>query len=310
MEFVAFLAAAVKSGTCLTYATLGEIVSEKVGHLNLGVEGMMQIGSIIGFITALAFGNPILAIFFAALAGAISALLYGFITVTLKANQVVTGLTLSIFGVAFADFFGDNYVGKSVPANVVEAFASVKIPLLGNIPILGDIFFNQSLYVYLSYVFVILVAFYIKKTKWGLNARMVGENPAAADAGGINVDRVKYFNIALCGALCGMGGAYLSLVYITVLPVNVVAGRGWIAVALVIFARWNPALALAGGVFFGALDISSFWLQKYSLSISIYWFSALPYLVTIFILIFNSVRQSKDTGEPGWLGKNYFREDR
>jgi len=310
MEFVYFLCAAVKAGTCLLYATLGEIISEKVGHLNLGVEGMMQMGAVIGFIAGFTLGNPLAAVLCAALAGAAGALIYAVLTVSFKANQTVTGLTLSIFGVGFAAFFGRDFVGKKVPEAITTFFQPVRLPGLGNIPYLGDIFFNQSVYVYFSYLLVIAVYVYLYKTKWGLNTRMIGENPVAADASGIPVDRYKYLNILLCGALCGLGGAFLSLVYISVYPVDVVGGHGWIAVCLVIFAMWNPGKAMLGAYFFGALDIASFWLQKYSLPVSIYLFTALPYLATVFVLIFTSMRKNGNKKEPAWLGNNYFKEDR
>ena len=310
MELVFFLCAAVKAGTCLLYATLGEIISEKVGHLNLGVEGMMQMGAVIGFIAGFTFGNPIAAVLCAALAGAAGALIYALLTVSFKANQTVTGLTLSIVGVGFAAFFGRDFVGKKVPEAITTFFQPVRLPGLGNIPYIGDIFFNQSVYVYFSYLLVIAIYIYLYKTKWGLNTRMIGENPVAADASGISVDKYKYFNILLSGALCGLGGAFLSLVYISVYPVDVVGGRGWIAVCLVIFAMWNPGKAMLGAYFFGALDIASFWLQKYSLPVSIYLFTALPYLATVFVLVFTSMRKNGNKKEPAWLGKNYFKEDR
>jgi len=310
MEFVFFLSAAVKAGTCLLYATLGEIISEKVGHLNLGVEGMMQIGAVIGFIAGFTSGNPYIAVLSAALAGAAGALIYGFLTVSLKANQVVTGLTLTIFGIGFAAFFGKAFVGKKVPEAITTFFQPIKLPFLGDIPFVGTVFFNHSVYVYFSYFMVIGVYIYLYKTKWGLNTRMIGENPGAADASGIPVDKYKYFNIALCGALCGLGGAFLSLVYISIFPVNVVGGRGWIAVALVIFAMWNPGKAMLGAYFFGAMDIASFWLQTYNFPVSIYFFNALPYLATVFVLIFTSMRKRKNKKEPAWLGRNYFKEDR
>ncbi|MGL4607859.1 MAG: ABC transporter permease [Eubacteriaceae bacterium] len=310
MEFVFFLAAAVKAGTCLLYATLGEIISEKVGHLNLGVEGMMQMGAVIGFITGFMFGNPYLAVLCAGLAGAAGGMIYALLTVSFKANQVVTGLALTIFGIGFADFFGKSFVGKKVPEGITTFFQPFKIPVLGEIPGIGQIFFNQSVYVYFSYFLVLAVYIYLFKTKWGLNTRMIGENPSAADASGIAVNRYKYINIAIGGALCGIGGAFLSLVYISVFPVNVVNGRGWIAAALVIFAMWNPGKAMLGAYFFGAMDIASFWLQKYNLPISIYLFNALPYLATVFVLVFTSMSKKQGSKEPAFLGKNYFREDR
>ncbi len=305
-----FLNAAVKAGTCLLFATLGEILSEKVGHLNLGVEGMMQMGAVIGFIAGFTSGNPYIALLAAALAGAIGALIYALLTVSFKANQVVTGLTLSIFGTGFATFFGKDYVGKKVPEAITTFFRPIELPLLSDIPGIGPVFFNHSVYVYLSYFLVIVVTIYLYKTKWGLNTRMIGENPAAADASGILVDRYKYFNILLSGALCGLGGAFLSLVYISIFPVNVVSGRGWIAVALVIFAMWNPVKAMLGAYFFGALDIAGFWLQQYDLPVSIYLFTALPYLATVFVLVFTSFQKRKNVKQPAWLGRNYFKEDR
>ncbi|WKY47105.1 ABC transporter permease [Eubacteriaceae bacterium ES3] len=308
--FLYFLSASVRAGTCLLFATLGEIISEKVGHTNLGVEGMMQMGAVIGFIAGFVSGNPYVAILCAALAGMAGALIYALLTVTFKANQIVTGLTLSIFGTGFATFFGKNYIGKKVPEAITNFFAPVPFPGLSKIPVLGEVFFNQSIYVYFSYLLVVLVFIYLYKTKWGLHTRMVGENPAAADASGISVDRYKYFNIALSGALSGLGGAFLSLVYISILPVNVVGGRGWIAVALVIFATWNPIRAMVGAYFFGALDIAGYWLQQYNLPVSIYLFDALPYLATVFVLLFTSMKKSGNSKEPAWLGRNYFKEDR
>ncbi|WKY43663.1 ABC transporter permease [Eubacteriaceae bacterium ES2] len=308
--FLYFLSAAVRAGTCLLFATLGEIISEKVGHTNLGVEGMMQMGAVIGFIAGFISGNPYVALLCAALAGMAGALIYALLTVTFKANQIVTGLTLSIFGTGFATFFGKNYIGKKVPEAITTFFAPFEFPGLSKIPWIGEVFFNQSGYVYFSYALVILVFVYLYKTKWGLHTRMIGENPAAADASGISVDRYKYFNIALSGALSGLGGAFLSLVYISILPVNVVGGRGWIAVALVIFAMWNPLLAMVGAYFFGALDIAGYWLQQYNLPVSIYLFDALPYLATVFVLLFTSMRKTANSKEPAWLGRNYFKEDR
>jgi len=245
-SIISFFAAAVVAGTPLLFATLGEILTEKVGNLNLGVEGMMLIGSVIGFMAGLNTGDPVIAMVSAAIAGAFGALIYAFLTISLRANQVVCGLTLTIFGTGFSSMVGKNLIGQVTPDKVKAFFVPVKIPLLGDIPFLGDIFFNHDKFVYLGYIVTVLLFLYLYKTTKGLNTMAVGENPAAADAASINVNLYKYVNTLIGGALCGLGGAYLSLVYVPAWQENVTAGRGWIAVALVIFSTWNPYKALMG----------------------------------------------------------------
>jgi simple sugar transport system permease protein len=310
MNAISFLSAMVQAGTPLLFATLGEIFTQKVGHLNLGLEGMMLMGAVTGFAVGYNTGNPVLAILAAALAGLAGALIYAVITVTLKGNHEVTGLTLTIFGVGYASFTGNSLVGFKLPASVSEVFARKAIPFLSDIPALGEIFFRQSILVYLSYVLVIVLGILLYKTKYGLNLRMVGENPGAADASGINVNRYKYFYILMGGVLSGLGGAFLSLSYIPVWQENITAGKGWIAVALVIFATWNPNRAVLGAYFFGGLDIIGFRLQKFSLPIPIYIINMLPYVATILVLILMSIKKSKENKSPASVGKAYFREER
>ncbi|HBN82979.1 MAG TPA: ABC transporter permease, partial [Clostridiales bacterium] len=209
-----FLSAAVIAGTPLLFATLGEIITEKAGNLNLGIEGMMLMGAVVGFITAYNQGNPILALIAAFLAGAFGSLIYAFLTVSLRVNHEVSGLALTTFGTGFAGFLGQAYVGKVVPGNVRQAFGNIKIPLLGDIPFIGEILFNKDPMVYLSYIVVIIIGIYLYRTRKGLNLKAIGENPAAADAAGINISLYKYVNILIGGALCGLGGAYLSLIYV------------------------------------------------------------------------------------------------
>jgi simple sugar transport system permease protein len=307
---ISFYTAAVVAGTPLLFAILGEIITEKSGHLNLGVEGMMLMGAVAGFITAMYTGSPWLAIAGAMTAGAMGALIYGILTVTLRANQVVAGLTLTIFGAGFSSFMGKGLLGEVVPENIKLFFADFKIPFLGDIPWLGQIFFNQGIFVYAGYVLTILAGIYLFNTRTGLNLRAVGENTAAADAAGINVTLYKYSHIIIGGILCGIAGAYLSLVYIPSWQENVTAGRGWIAVALVIFCRWNPYRVFIGAYLFGGLDIIGFRLQKYDFQISQYIIDMLPYIVTILILIFVSVRKSRSGLAPANLGVSYFREER
>ncbi|WP_461204739.1 ABC transporter permease [Clostridium sp. DL1XJH146] len=307
--FVGFLAAAIVAGTPILFATLGEILTEKAGLLNLGVEGMMLMGAVIGFIVGLKTGSPILALLGAAFAGAAGALIYGFLTISLRANQVVTGLTLTIFGTGFSSLMGKSLMGEVVPETLKTFFRTLPIPGLSKIPFLGNVFFSQNIFVYLGYLLAIIIGIYFYNTRKGLNLRSVGENPKCADAASIDVMLYKYVHVLLGGALCGLGGAYLSLVYIPSWQENVTAGRGWIAVALVIFAAWNPYKALFGAYLFGALGIVAFRFTVITEYVSLYFIDMLPYLVTIVILVMASINKSKNAG-PASLGEAYFREER
>lgn len=307
---VDFLAACVVAGTPLVLATVGELITEKTGNLNLGVEGMMLMGAVMGFYTGLHTASPVLAILSAALAGAGGALIYAFVTVTLKASQVVTGLTLTIFGTGFAQFVGEPLLGTMAPSAITEFFSKTSIPVLGQIPFIGPIFFQQDAFVYLSYIICILAAVYMYKTKMGMNLKALGENTGAADASGININLYKYAHILAGGALCGMGGAYLSLVRIPIWQEDVVNGRGWIAVALVIFVAWNPIKGFFGGVLFGGLSIIGLRFQAMGLGISQYLVDMIPYIATIFIVIISTHKKRRESQPPGDLGNNYFREER
>lgn len=307
---IAFLSAAVVAGTPLLLATLGEIITEKSGNLNLGVEGMMLLGAVFGFMVGLKTSNPILAIAAAALAGAFGACIYGFLTISLKANQVVSGLTLTIFGTGVSSLMGKGLIGQTTPDNIKNFFKPFSVPLLGKIPFIGPVFFRQDSFIYIGYGVAILLGIYLYKTRQGLNLRSVGENPACADAASINVNLYKYLNVLLGGALCGLGGAYLSLVYIPAWQENVTAGRGWIAVALVIFASWNPYKAIAGAYLFGGLDIIGFRFEALTAHVSQYLIDMLPYIVTITVLVIVSMNKSKKNAPPASLGNPYFREER
>ncbi len=305
-----FLVAAIVAGTPLIFATLGEIITEKVGNTNLGVEGMMFMGAIIGFLVGQNTGNPILALLGAAVAGGVGALLYAFLTVSLRANQIVCGLTLTIFGEGFASFLGQKIMGTLVPAGIQQFFAPKPIPILSSIPYIGQIFFQQDVFVYFAYILVIATTFYMFRTKPGLNMRAVGESAAAADASGINVTVYKYVHIIIGGALCGLGGAYMSLVTVPVWQENIIAGRGWIAVALVIFASWHPVKALFGSLLFGGLSIIGFRLQSMGIQVSQYLIDMLPYAATIIIVIISTRKNKKEDMAPADLGNAYFREER
>lgn len=327
-QFALFLQTAVQMGTPMLFATVGGIMCEKVGSQNLGIEGMMLLGAVMGFKIGYNTGNPLLAIIASALAGGFGALIYAIVTITLHGNQIVTGLTLTIFGVGLANVIGgQNFIdeaGRTVslsmvalPESVVMPLRSINIPFLTNIPIIGKMIFNQSIYAHFALVIAIISYLYIAKTRFGLNMRAVGENPAAADASGIRVSLYKYIHVIAGGMLCGLGGGYLSLVFVPKWTDDMTAGIGWIAVALVIFSTWNPLNAIFGAYFFGALRGIGFKLQGVSIPIfgaKISFPSQLldmvPYVVTILMLMFISLRKRKENSAPAALGASYYREDR
>ena len=307
---ITLFAAAIGAATPLLFATIGEIYTEKAGNLNLGVEGMMIMGAVIGFGTGFVTGNPYLAMLGAMLAGAVGGGIYALLTITLRANQVVSGLALTIFGEGFASFVGQAWVGHSAPETVKTLFRTVEIPGLSSIPFLGDVFFKQNIFVYLSYILVFGSLFYFKRTRWGNNLRAVGENAGAADASGINIEAYKYVHIIFGGALAGLGGAYLSLVTVPVWQEGITGGRGWIAVALVIFASWKPLKAMVGAILFGGLDIIGFRLQGMGIHISQYLIDMLPYLSTIAVIIVSTRKNKPEDKPPKDLSVPYFREER
>lgn len=303
-----FLISVIISGTPLLFATLGELITEKSGHLNLGVEGMMLIGAVAGFATGIATESPVLAIFGAVLAGGLSALIYAFLTITLRANQVVSGLALTMFGTGISSYLGTNFIGLKMPKSIIEFYKPIEIPLLSRIPVIGQALFNQDVFIYLAYVTVIITGLYLYHTRLGLNLMAIGENPGAADNAGINISLYKYIHILVGGALCGLGGAYLSVVEVPVWQDNIVSGRGWIAIALVIFSRWSPYKAVYAAYLFGGLSIIGYRLQHLNISQNL--LDALPYLFTIFVLVISSMNKDKKNGPPAGLSIPYFREER
>ncbi len=312
-----FLFAAIKAGTPLLFGTTGEIMTQKSGNINLGVEGMMFMGAFMGFYTGYHTGNLSLALLAAFAIGVLAALIYAVLTVSFKANQNVTGLTLTIFGTGFAKFFGEMMISKSggspkLSEELIASVAERPLPVLGNIPVLGKLLFSHNPIVYLAVLLAILCTVYMSKTRTGLNMKAVGENAAAADAAGINVTRVKYFHILLGGGICALGGAYLSLINGGGIWNNssVVNGQGWIAVALVIFASWNPAKAIFGSLVFGAFSVLQFYVPKNIIEIPNAFYVMLPFLITTLVLIVTSMRKSREGSQPAGCGINYFREER
>lgn len=307
-QVINFLSSAVVAGTPLLFATLGEILTEKVGNLNLGLEGLMLIGAVMGFTVGYKTGSPLAAILAAVVAGVLGVLIYVVLTVNLRANQTVSGLAITIFGTGFSTFMGRDIVGKNIPSTIKSFFQPVNIPGISHIPFIGPIFFEQDVFVYLGYITAIIMGIYFYKTYKGLNLKAVGENPAAADAASININLYKYVHILIGGALCALGGAYLSLVYVPSWQDNVTAGRGWIAVALVVFSSWNPYKAIFASYLFGGLDIISFRMKN--MIISQYFIDMLPYVVTIVILVIVYMRKSNKYAPPKSLGNPYYREER
>jgi len=304
---VVTLAAAVSAGTPLLFAALGETLTERSGILNLGVGGMMIMGAVAGYMVAFHSGSPWLGVLVAMVAGGTLALLHAFVSITLRASQIVSGLALTILGLGLSSFLGKPLIGRPLPAK----FDTVPIPLLADLPVVGPALFRQDSLVYLSYVLVIAAWVFLYRTKPGLHLLAVGENPAAADAMGANVFGIRYVYTVLGGMLAGLGGAYLSLAYSPVWIEEMTAGRGWIALALVIFSMWNPARVLLGAYLFGAVEALVFRIQALGSSASPFFLYMLPYLFTIAVLLATSGRVLRQRlGGPAALGVPYHRESR
>lgn len=304
---ISVLSTGVVAGTPLLFACLGEILSERSGVMNLGVEGMMLVGAVTGFAVTVSVQNPWAGFFIAMIAGGFMALIHAFLTISLKANQVVSGLALTIFGTGLSAYLGKPLIG--IPAPV--AFQPFEIPVLSKIPALGGILFHHDALVYLSFMMAAALWFVLYRTKTGLIIRAVGESPSAADVAGVSVFKVRYASVIVGGMLAGAAGAYLSLAYAPSWLENMTAGRGWIAVALVIFAMWNPARALIGAYVFGAIDALGFYLQTMGVVIPSFFLKMLPYVFTIIVLIVMTCEtKRRRVATPEALGLAYSREER
>jgi ABC-type uncharacterized transport system permease subunit len=315
--FINFLVAAVFAGTPLLFGTLGEILNEKTGHLNLGVEGMMMMGACAGFIAGYGSDSLLIALCAAFLAGLAGALIYAVLTITFMADQNVTGLTLTIFGTGISNFVGEymianaNTTSLKLPAHITMQLSNLNIPGLSDIPVIGKLLFQYDPFVYIGIAIAIVLNFYLNHTKTGLNMRAIGENPAAADAAGIKVTKLKYLNVLLGGGICGIGGAYCSMIINGgVWMSNSVNGLGWIAVALVIFASWSPVKAIFGSFIFGAFNVLKYYFPKSIITIPNAFYDMLPFIITALVLVITSIRKSKENSQPASCGVNYFREER
>lgn len=304
---VLILATAVTAGTPILYAALGELLAERSGVINLGVEGMMLIGAVSGFMTAVVFENPWAGVAAAMLAGGAVALIHAFLTITLRTNQVVSGLTLTIFGTGLSGYLGKSFIGIPLPA----PFTAQPLGMLGEIPFIGPVLFNHDPLVYLTYLLAPILWFFVYKTRPGMHLRALGENPSAADSLGVKVFLARYAYVVAGGMLAGVGGAYLSLAYAPSWLENMTAGRGWIAVALVIFALWNPLRAMAGAYIFGGIDALGLRMQVLGVMIPSFFLQMMPYIFTILVLVLVlGKNRSARTGSPGALGIPFDREER
>lgn len=289
----------ITAATPLIFAGIGELITEKSGVLNLGIEGMMLVGAVSAFVTATLTGNYVLAIAAGALAGMFMAFLFGILTLTLMANQVATGLALTLFGIGISALIGQNFVGEPV-----KTLEKLNIAGLTDLPVIGPILFGQDALVYLSFLVVFAVSWFLYKTKAGLILRAVGDSHDAAHSIGYSVIGIRYLAVLFGGAMSGIGGAYLSLAYTPMWAENMTAGRGWIALALIVFATWKPGLVLVGAYMFGGITILQLHAQAAGLDLPSQILSMLPYLATIVVLVIISKDESRIRKHaPACIGK-------
>jgi simple sugar transport system permease protein len=325
-QIVSLIQAAVVFGTVIMFGAVGEILSEKSGNLNLGVPGLMYIGGIASLMGAFYYENAVaepskllcllIALVFGFGAAFIGGLIYSFLTITLRANQNVTGLTLTIFGSGFGNFFGGSLnklaggAGQISVATTSSVFRAY-IPELAGLGNVGKIFFSYGWMVYLALAIAIFCNWYLAGTRKGLNLRAVGENPSTADAAGINVTRYKYLATCIGAGISGLGGVFYTMDYIKGTWGNdlTIESLGWLAVALVIFTTWKPVNAIWGSYLFGILYWMYFYISGLTRSTQEI-FKVIPYLVTLVVLIIVSMRRKKENLGPAALGQSYFREER
>ena len=326
-DLVTFIPRAVMQGMPLLFGCTGETISEKAGSLNLGIPGVMYVGGICGVIGSFLYEqnclgalNPFLAIFIPMMACILGSLLMGILfsvlTVTLRANQNVVGLAMTNFGVGFGNFFGGSLMkltGSTVPSIALSrtsAFFSKRLPFADDLGWFGKIFFSYGFLTYLAIAIAIATAFVLSRTRTGLHLRAVGENPATADAAGINVNRYKYCAICIGCMIAGLGGLFYVMDYASGVWSNDAFGdRGWLAIALVIFTLWKPNIAIFGSILFGGLYILNLFIPGAGMA-GKELYKMLPYVVTIIVLVFTSIRKRREDQPPESLGLPYFREDR
>ncbi|NIY75757.1 ABC transporter permease [Thalassospira sp. HF15] len=302
MEWIVpFILTVITASTPLLLAATGELVTEKSGVLNLGVEGMMLVGAIAGFAVTASSGSATLGILAAVVAGTLMSLIFAFLTLTLMANQVATGLALTIFGVGFSALVGSGFVGFAI-----EPLPGLSIPGISAIPIVGPILFGQDFLVYLSIAAVIGVGWFLAKSRAGLVLKAVGDSHHSAHAIGYSVIKIRYLATMFGGAMAGLGGAYLSLSYTPMWAENMTAGRGWIALALVVFATWRPGRLVAGAYMFGLISVMQLHAQGAGIHVPSQFMSMLPYLATVIVLVIISSDRAKiRLNAPACIGQAF-----
>lgn len=302
METVtAIVLATLAAGTPLVFAALGELVSEKSGVLNLGVEGMMIVGAVSGFVVAAESGSLWLGVLAALLAGAAMAGLFAILTLSFQANQVAAGLALTIFGVGASAYAGLDYTGVAL-----TGIQPLAIPMLSDLPLLGPLLFSLDPLVYLSFAMFACVLWFLYRTRAGLALRGIGEAPESAHAIGYPVIRIRYLAVLFGGAMAGLGGAYLALAYTPLWVEGMSAGRGWIALALVVFGTWRPARVMLGAYLFGGITIVQFHIQGIGVDLPAQLLAMLPYLATIVVLVLISRHAGTiRLNAPASLGMSY-----
>ncbi|MHA7963143.1 ABC transporter permease [Paenibacillus sp. CAU 1782] len=308
MDFYIYLIiAAISSGTPLLFAVLGGILSERSGVIFLGTEGTMLIGAVVSCLTFVGTGNMLLSVLASLAAAGGIGLAHAFLCVTLRANQIVSGLALTLFGTGLSAYLGKPVAG----AALAVAVPRVSMPWLEKLPFAGAIFSNLDLFVWISFGLVAVLYLYMYKTSWGLHLRAIGDNPATSDAMGLRVGLTRYLHVIGGAMLMGLAGSYLIMVYSPNWMEGMTSGRGWIAIALIILAAWNPLYALGGAYLFGGLDALGFRLQLMDIGVPSYFLKMLPYLVTILILMIVGWRgRHRPSPEPKALGAAYVREQR
>ncbi|WP_246041693.1 ABC transporter permease [Robertmurraya kyonggiensis] len=304
---IILMSAAISAGTPLLFAVLGGILNEKVGVINLGTEGIMLIGAVTSCIVFLQTENLFLTFLAALLASAGLGLIHAFVCISLRANQIVSGLAITLFGTGFSAYLGKSVAGSALPVSVPK----IELSWLEPIPFIGRVFGNLDIFSWLCIFVAIVMYFYMYKTSWGLHLKAVGDSPSTSDVMGVSVDGYRYFHVILGSMLMGLSGFYLIMVYSPNWIEGMTAGRGWIAIALIIFARWNPLYALACAYFFGGLDALGFRFQLLEVAIPSYFLKMIPYIATIIVLMFVGWKnRHKPPIEPKALGVPYFREQR
>jgi ABC-type uncharacterized transport system permease subunit len=304
-ELASLLASTQNAGTALALAALGLLINERAGVVNLGAEGMMLVAAIAGFATGVHTGSDALAFLAGALAGAFMAFCFGALIVWLDTNQYATGLALSLFGAGFSAFVGVSYTQEKLGER-----PSYKIPFLADLPFFGPAFFRQHPLVYAAIALAVALGFFLYRSRAGLVLRAVGESPEAAHALGYPVQRIRLLAVVAGGALCGLAGAYLSVVYTPLWVEGLVAGRGWIALALTTFASWRPGRVLFGAYLFGGVTMLQFYLQGEGVQIASQWLTMMPYVATIVALVLMSRKQELvRVNMPASLGKPFHPGD-